>query len=174
MLLSGPNVIAQDAISNIRSHYKVYTKQITNCKAQSENCVLYSNTLMLNSGKQHWRAVENYNKEITFWYDDSPEHCYECGKNGINSLKFVSSSAISGTSKIYNEWLFKEGMLVFHYLKIDGEYPSEIRYYFDDNILIRYIENGEQTNGSAAHAKDTDNIKNKAQQLQKSFLLAFE
>ncbi len=172
-LFGGFNSIAQDAVSTIRSHYKLYSQQIEDCKTSKENCQLYSNSCTINAENQPWRGIGEYKKEITFWYDDSPTHCDECGNNGINTLKLVSSTTTSGLTTSYEEWLFKKGELIFYYLKNTGEYESEFRYYYDDGVLIRYIENGTQLEGNAALAKDSDKIKSNAGNLQKLFLLGF-
>lgn len=164
---------AQDAISVIRAHYKRISTQASDCKKNTENCQLYNNIYTINAGDQEWRAVGQYKKETTFWYDDSPRHCDECGENGIYTLKLISSTTTSGLITSYQEWLFKKGNLIFYYLKNTGEYESEFRYYYEGGVLIRYIENGEQFEGNEASAKDLDKIKNKAGNLQKSFLLGF-
>lgn len=174
MLVISSNSIAQDAIGVIRSQYKLYSSQVLDCKNKNESCQLYNNTYILNAGNQPWRGVGEYKKEIRFWYDDSPQHCDECGENGIESLKLVASTTTSGLTDSYEEWLFKKGSLIFYYLKNTGEYPNEIRYYYDRGILIRYLENGNQLEGKAAMAKDKSSIKTKSINLQKSYLLSFK
>lgn len=165
---------AQDAISIIRTHYKFYTNQVSECKKGTEDCRLYNNKLTINEDDQPWRGVGQYKKETTFWYDDSPRHCDACGENGIYTLKLVSSTTTSGLTASYQEWLFKKGKLIFYYLKNTGEYESEFRNYYEDGVLIRYIENDRQLEGKEAVAKDSDKMKTKASNLQKSFLLGFQ
>lgn len=174
LLLITSNSLAQDAITAIRSQYKLYSQQVLDCKNKNEACQLYNNTYILNAGNQPWRGVGDYKKEFTFWYDDSPQHCDECGENGIESLKLVTSTTTSGLTDSYEEWVFKKGSLIFYYLKNTGEYPNEIRYYYNDGTLIRYLENGNLLDGKAALAKDKSSIKTKSSNLQKSYLLSFK
>ena len=166
---------AQESISLIRAHYKQVTEQISNCSnGDEESCSLYSNTLTLNSGDLPWRGVGDFSKEVTFWYDDRPRNCDDCGVKGINVLKMITSRQRSAASIYYEEWLFDDGVLVFYYLKTSGEEADEYRYYYNEEVLIKYVKNNLETEDEKAATGEMKSIKIKAKNLQQSFLLSFE
>ena len=168
--------MAQDAIDDIRAYYKTIGEQINACKKEGngENCALYSNLSITNTGGQTWRASGNYKKEVQFWYDDSPRLCDECGEGGINVLKKVICSEQSGLTTSYKEWLFKDGKLIFYYIKSSGEQNEEYRYYYQNDVLIKHIESGNTMNGDDAAKKYKEFILQKAKNLQQQFLLGFK
>jgi len=168
------NSHAQDVVKQIRSRYIIITQQVADCNKETSDCNLYSNSLTINEQSLPWRGSGIYKKVTSFWYDDSPSHCDECGENGIESLKFISSNTISGLTNSYEEWLFQKGNLVFYYQKNSGEYSSEFRYYYWNKSLIRFIGGGEQLDGEYAIIKDQPNIIIKAHAMQQTYLLGFK
>ena len=167
----------EEAINNIRKHYKKIGDQIKECKKENNKglCSLYNNINLTNSGNQQWRSSGNYKKEVQFWYNDSPWNCDECGEDGINVLKKVVSSEQAGLTITYKEWLFKGGKLIFYFVKILGENQTEeYRYYYQNDILIKHIEGGNAMNGEEAAKRFKEVILQKAKNLQKEFLLGFK
>ncbi len=168
-------VHAQNEVSEIRSYYNTIGKQIIQCKTDKENCQLYSNLNITNTGNLSWRASGTYKKEVQFWYNDSPRNCEECGKEGINVLKKVMSSEIAGLYTTYKEWLYKDGKLIFYYIKTTGEKTEEYRYYYQDDSLIKHLETGNTIKSDDKSIKIySEMILQKAKILQQQFLLNFK
>lgn len=51
-------------------------QKIAQCKSEDEDsssyCGVYKTTIVVNENRQQWRAVGNYEKNITFWFNDQP------------------------------------------------------------------------------------------------------
>lgn len=166
------NLTAQD-IQHIRKQYSQYTAQISDCQDTGDECSLYCNTQTTNSLNQVWRGVGEYKSETKFWYDDNPSHCDECGIDGINVLKMVTSETYSSLVSVHEEWLFSEGKLIFYYLKTIDEDTDEYRHYYEGDTLILYKENGISMAVREVSEKYLEGVKLKVDNLQKSFLLSF-
>jgi hypothetical protein len=68
----------------------------------------------------------------------------------------------------YQEWLFKDGKLIFHFDKMTGydeESSWEYRYYFNNNKLIRTLSG----NQIIDFEENTKEILNKADEILKLF-----
>ena len=167
----------EDAINDIRTHYKIMEELIKACDKTSESttCSLYNNINITNAGNEPWQVAGTYKKEVQFWYSDNPWKCDECGKDGIHVLKKVISSEQSGLTIIYKEFLFQNGKLVLYFVKILGEKTTEeYRYYYQNDILIEHLESGNTMNGEEAAKRYKEVILQKAKTLQEEFLLGFK
>ncbi len=142
MLIFSPNCFAQtDALSSIRNYYSNINAQIKTCATDFE-CGLYANEVLVNTRNNSWSAVGQYKKKIIFWYNDYPQHCDECGENGINVLQKIEIQEQSSVNDVY-EIMFKNGERIFYYRKKTGLDNSEHCYYFINNELISYMEKPE-------------------------------
>ncbi len=156
-------------IKNIQYHYKEISDLIEKCRKEEE-CGLYQNTIKINSKNGYWRAVGIYSKNITFWYNDDPKLCDECGENGIGVLRKIEIEEWSGVYKFNYELLFEKGNLIFYYLKNSNEY----RYYFKESMLIRYMENSEIFTKDKIQNSTIETIKKQGRRLQQLFLLCHQ
>ena len=156
-------------IKNIRNHYVEINGLIEKCNKEGE-CALYQNTIKINSNNGSWRAVGRYSKNITFWYEDDPKLCDECGENGIGVLRKIEIEEQSGVYKFNYELIFEKGNLIFYYSKNGNEY----RYYFKKSMLIRYMENSEIITKDKIQSSTIETIKKEGRRLQQLFLLCHQ
>ena len=176
LFLSSYISLAQETvIQDIRNHYQKTEQEINSCigpDAKPEGCVLYQNTLQVNSNGQQWRGVGVYDKKTEFWYEDSPQHCDECGTDGINVLTkvIVTESSASYTNR--REFLYKNGKLIFVYVKVTGESETEVRYYYSEDQLIRYMKGKTTYNNEKATPYNSRYITLEGAELQELFLLS--
>lgn len=133
-------------IEKIREIYKKTEEQIKEGLAQ-EGGGLYSNEIIVNSNNGSWRAVGNYSKKVTFWYDDDPDMAVEIDENATKTSvlkKIVVTTSASAGMKTYTEYLFDNDKLIFCFIKDDVyEEHTEFRYYFSNDKLIRYMDGQE-------------------------------
>jgi len=143
----------QDKVLEIRAHYKA-VKVWTNC-TDTDSLMYsgyYADQMIRNVNDAPWRAIGIMHDTITFWYTDEMEAENADGnESGDKSwaLQLVTRSSQYAMMFQYQEWLFSDGKLVFHYDRFDGydeESTYEYRYYFDNNKLIRFM-NGNQIIG---------------------------
>lgn len=127
-----------EAIEKIRTHYSGVSVLIKDCVDEND-CGLYQNELVINGLHGAWRGSGSYSKVITFWYNDTPRHCDECGRNGIKVLQKIEIQENSAAYIYEYELLFDKGELVFYY-KTGGDEDISYRYYFKDEKLIRYMK----------------------------------
>ncbi len=123
---------AQTEVS-IRQYYLEINNQVTAAAEQGFEGPLYQNQLVINKNSKSWPAVGNYADTINFWYDDPPDHLPAAERNPRNTLLKVSSSAkIAAGVTIAEEYLFKNGKLVFFYAYYyeEGDH-RETRVYFN-------------------------------------------
>lgn len=139
-------VTAQDEeIKEIRKIYQETSDLITEAEKQ-EGGGLYSNEIIVNSNNGSWRAVGNYNKKITFWYNDDPDMAVQIYEDATPTSvleKIVVDWSAAASMEYHAEYLFNNDTLIFCFIK-ERDYndtETEFRYYFHDDELIRYMEN---------------------------------
>jgi hypothetical protein len=141
----------EDKIKEIRDLYTSTQEDIAVCSnPETEySSGMYCSELTVNKYNGSWRVVGTYLKIIKFWYTDEP---YLDGEDNPLSVlrKIEVSSTWSADNKSYTELLYKNGKLIFYYLK-DASYdyydkPFETRWYFDNDKVIRYMEGQEIKN----------------------------
>lgn len=122
------------AIEEIQAHYYAL-KQKMKASADAEYPMYYIVKIEENVDKMSMPAVGNYYGTDEFLYlPDEAVGTY--GKEGI--LVYRKSEFQIAARTEWKEYVFKNGKLVFCFVKIDkgGEY----RYYFKDDILVKYTE----------------------------------
>lgn len=165
-----------DHIQNIKELYQTSKQTIDDCMNSDDpayECTWYSNTHIVNSMSKPWRAVGNYQKETTFWYDDEPSMAEAQDLSKESVLKFISIDAIS-TYNQHEEYLFEDGKLVFYYyhFSYDEESTEEYRFYFNDGKLIKFAQKG--SSETPTYTKyDAEQVQEQAQTLTRSFLTGF-
>ena len=156
---------AQD-IQHIRSVYQDIAEQIEACTSP-EDCSLYKNTLVMNEMGASWRAVGNFSKTISFWYDDDPFNCDDCEDRGAEVLRKVTIEEVSGMAEYYSEYLYENGQLIFYFSRYEEE---ELRLYFNDEQLIRYME-GQDIKTDSSDQQSL--VKSEAKRYQQLFISGF-
>lgn len=141
------NIHGDDPVKQIDAYKKEVSTLIKKCDG-STTCPIFSNEVIVNSNQSSWRRISDYERKITFWYDEDPTTCTNCGENGVNSLLKVTIDERTKASRLIQELLYKEGGLV-HYKKNEtgkstGERSSS--FYFNQKTLVQYTENGEVMN----------------------------
>ena len=121
-----------------KSEIKKIRKQYYSVSEQIKNKSLYINEIVINKNgkeKDNWPAVGNYYNKMTFYYDTPPAHWDGEAKKSL--IKIVSEQVYAARNLRY-EYLFKNGKLIFCYIKQKD--LSEHRYYFSKGKLIKYLE----------------------------------
>lgn len=136
-----------EKVLEIRNYYKDVKSHSE--YAQPDSISYYSDQIIRNSGNMQWRAIGDFHDTLTFWYSDLMNAAYN-NKNQNNdstwALTLVTSSTQKSILNHYQEWLFKDGKLVFYFDKMmgyDEESTWEYRYYFNNNKLIRTMSGGQ-------------------------------
>ena len=138
---------------NIRNHYQDVNKKITESIEQGFEGPLYQNQLIVNKNGKSWPAVGIYADTIDFWYDDDPNHLPAADRNPKNVLLKVNISRMSSHLMVNEEYLYKDGKLLFYYSH-EGEEGNEweTRMYF--NTKGSMFKSSVKANGKELTAKD--------------------
>jgi hypothetical protein len=106
-----------------------------------------------NKNGRSWPAVGNYNETIDFWYDDSPDHLSPAERNPKTVLLKINISRKASHLGTNEEFLFKDGKLLFYYLN-EGEEGNEweTRIYYSTKGIS--FKSSIKANGRELTAKD--------------------
>lgn len=153
-LLSVLTVKAQTE-TEIRTHYQEINKKITESREQGFEGPLYCNVWTTNKNGKSWPAVGRYEETTEFWYDDDPDHLPAADRNPKTVLQKINIKRISSALQTQEEYLFKNGKLVFYYSR-EGEEGNlwETRLYFNTKGLFKSIV---KANDKELTAKDFSN-----------------
>lgn len=116
----------------IRNHYTEVNAKIAQSIEQGFEGPLYNNQWITNKNGKSWPAVGLYADTTDFWYDDDPNHLPAAERNPKNVLLKVVISRRASHLMSREEFLYKDGKLLFYYLH-EGEEGSEweTRVYFN-------------------------------------------
>ena len=139
--------------TSIRAHYTEVNKQIAESIEHGYEGSLYNNQWVHNKNGKSWPAVGRYEETTDFWYDDDPNHLSPSERNPKNVLLKVNITRRSAHLDTKEEWLFKDGKLLFYYSH-EGEEGSEweTRVYFDNKGIA--FKTAVKANGKELTAKD--------------------
>ena len=128
---------AAQNISEIRQYYTEINTKITQSLEQGFEGPLYNNHWVTNHHNRSWPAVGNYSETTDFWYDDPPYHLPAEERDPKNVLVKVTMTRISSHLKADEEYLFKDGKLIFFFRKEAEEGKQwETRIYFDNQGAV--------------------------------------
>jgi len=166
-----PSPAAEDPVASIKKAY-AETSAAIELGRKGEGGGLYSNEVSINSHGLSWRAVGNYSKKVVFWYTDQPEFASYQNKPETSVLAKVEVKTTAAVRSEYEEFFFQDGALVFTYRqsRAGEEPPSEIRYYFQNNALLKLVTG----NQAAAHKPDIAPVLKQAAAYQQLFLMTFQ
>lgn len=124
--------------ADIRKHYTEVNKKIAESIEQGFEGPLYQNQLVINKNGRSWPAVGYYADTINFWYDDPPDHLPATERNPKTTLlKVLTSRRIATGARASEEYLFKNGKLIFFYSFWAEEGNSwEQRVYFNSKGVV--------------------------------------
>lgn len=153
LLLIIPFISPAQSESEIRKHYTDVNKKITESVEHGFEGPLYNNHWVTNKNGRSWPAVGIYNEITDFWYDDPPDHLPAAERNPKNVLLKINVSCKSSHLMAGEEYLFKDGKLLFFYLH-EGEEGTEweTRVYFNNKGVA--FKSNVKANGKELTAKD--------------------
>ena len=123
--------------TQIRSHYTEVNKKITESIEQGFEGSLYNNHWETNKNGKSWPAVGNYSETTDFWYDDDPNHLPATERNPKNVLLKVTVSRKAAAFSSGEEYLFKNGKLLFYFSsQIEEGAMVETRLYFNNKGVM--------------------------------------
>lgn len=153
LLAAIPFILFSQSEAGIRKHYTEVNNQIAESVEKGYEGPLYQSQLITNKNGRSWPAVGIYTETTDFWYDDPPDHLPAAERNPRNVLLKVNITRVSSHLKTNEEYLFKDGKLLFYYSRQGEEdHLYETRLYFNTkNILFK---SSVKANGKELTAKD--------------------
>jgi hypothetical protein len=153
VLLCKVFVASAQSETGIRNHYTDVNKQITESIEQGFEGSLYNNQWVANKNGRSWPAVGIYTETTDFWYDDDPNRLPASERNPKNVLLKVNISRKASHLMTNEEYLYKDGKLLFYYSH-EGEEGNEweTRVYF--NIKGIMFKSSVKANGKELTVKD--------------------
>ena len=139
--------------TTIRQHYTDVNKQIAESIEHGFEGSLYNNQWVANKNGKSWTAVGNYSETTDFWYNDSPDHISAAERNPKTVLVKVTVNRKSSHLISNEEYLYKDGKLLFYYCN-EGEEGNEweTRMYFNTKGVM--FKSSVKANGRELTAKD--------------------
>jgi hypothetical protein len=139
--------------ADIRKHSTDVNKKITESIDQGFEGPLYNNQWIANKNGRSWPAVGYYADTVNFWYDDPPDHLPAAERNPKNVLLKVHADRKASHLGTHEEYLFKDGKLLFYYSH-EGEEGSEweTRVWFNNKGVA--FKTAVKANGKELSAKD--------------------
>ena len=124
--------------TEIKKHYQDINKQIAESIEHGFEGALYCNEWVTNKNSKSWPAVGNYNETTDFWYDDDPNHIPVAERNPKTVLLKVTLSRKASHLMTSEEYLYKNGKLIFYYSN-EGEEGKqwETRIYFNAKGMFK-------------------------------------
>ena len=125
--------------TEIRNHYTEINKKIKESLENGFEGSLYNNQWVNNKNGKSWPAVGNYSETTDFWYDDSPDHLSAADRNPGNVLVKVTVNRKSSHLMSNEEYLYKNGKLLFYY-NHEGEEGQEWEtrvYYNSKGVMFK-------------------------------------
>lgn len=129
--------VAAQTETSIRNHYTDVNKRIAESIEQGFEGPLYNNQWITNKNSKSWPAVGNYTQTTDFWYDDDPNHLPASERNPKNVLLKVNMTRKAAGFQLSEEFLFKDGKLLFYYSnQIEEGSMVETRLYFNNKGIL--------------------------------------
>jgi hypothetical protein len=123
--------------TDIRNHYTEVNKQIEESIANGYEGSLYNNHWETNKNGKSWPAVGRYTETTDFWYDDDPNHLPAAERNPKNVLLKVNITRHSSHLTTNEEYLYKDGKLLFYFSSMAEEGSIvETRVYFNNKGIM--------------------------------------
>lgn len=153
LLLFLPFIAMAQTETDIRKHYTDVNKRISESLEQGYEGPLYQSQWVTNKNGRSWPAVGIYADTADFWYDDPPDHLPATERNPRNVLLKVNVSRHASHLYTEEEYLFRDGKLLFYYSH-EGEEGNEWEtrvYYTVKGVAFK---SSVKANGKELTAKD--------------------
>jgi len=153
ILFYSPVFLLAQTETAIRNHYTEVNKQIAESIENGYEGSLYNNRWETNKNGKSWPAVGIYTETTDFWYDDDPDHLPAAERNPKNVLLKVTVTRKASALVSSEEYLYKEGKLLFYYSH-EGEEGNEweTRLYFTKKGIM--FKSSVKASGKELTAKD--------------------
>jgi hypothetical protein len=139
--------------ASIRKYYIEVNKKIAESAEQGFEGPLYQNQLVVNKNGKSWPAVGNYADTTNFWYDDDPNHLPATERNPKNVLLKVNINRKASHLSTQEEYLFKDGKLLFYYCyQAEEGNVWETRVYYNNKSQL--IKTSVKANDKALTSQD--------------------
>ena len=139
--------------TSIRTHYTDVNKKIAESIEHGFEGSLYNNHWETNKNGKSWPAVGLYNEITDYWYDDSPDHISAVERNPKNVLLKVNIHRKASDYTANEEFLYKDGKLLFYFCQEGGEgNVSETRTNFNNKGIM--FKSSVKANDKELTAKD--------------------
>lgn len=136
-LLVFPLLTGAQTEADIRKHYTETNQRIKESPEQGYEGPLYNNHWETNKNGKSWPAVGRYSEITDFWYDDAPDHLPATERNPKNVLLKVNITRHSSHLLTNEEYLFKDGKLLFFFSSMVEEGSMiETRVYFNSKGIM--------------------------------------
>jgi hypothetical protein len=123
--------------AGIRKYYTEVNKQVDESVKQGYEGPLYNNQWETNKNGKSWPAVGNFSEVTDFWYDDDPNHLPASERNPKTVLLKVTVARKAAAFSSGEEYLFKNGKLLFYYSSQTEEGAMvETRLYFNSKGVM--------------------------------------
>ncbi|MEP6675047.1 MAG: hypothetical protein ABJA78_07825 [Ferruginibacter sp.] len=108
-------IAAAQTENDIRKHYQDVNKRIEESKEHGMEGPLYCNEWTSNKNMKSWPALGVYQETTSFWYDDDPNHISSKERDPKVVLLKVIVSRRTASLLTSEEYLYKNGKLVFFF-----------------------------------------------------------
>jgi hypothetical protein len=123
--------------ADIRKYYTEINKKISESIKQGFEGPLYQNQIVINKNGKSWPAVGRYSDTTDYWYHDDPNHLSAAERNPRNVLLKVNMTREAGGFQVSEEYLFKDGKLLFYFSRqVEEGSMVETRLYFTNKGLL--------------------------------------
>jgi hypothetical protein len=148
-----PSVYAVAQTENdIRNHYQDVNKRVQESKEHGMEGSLYCNEWVTNKNSMSWPAVGIFQETTDFWYDDDPNHISVQERDPKTVLLKVVITRRSASLVTNEEYLYRNGRLVFYYSNESEEGKQwETRLWFNTKGMFK---SNVKANGRELTAKD--------------------
>ncbi len=139
--------------ATIRTHFTEVNKQIAESIENGFEGPLYNNQWIANKNGRSWPAVGNYTETTDFWYNDPPYHISPAERNPKTVLLKVHITRKASHLMSNEEYLYKDGKLLFYYCKESEEGNEwETRMYYNTKGIL--FKSSVKANSKELSAKD--------------------
>ena len=115
LLLISPAIALAQTEADIRKYYQEINAKIAESVASGYEGPLYQNRWVTNSNGKSWPAVGLFTDTVDCWYDDPPDHLPASQRDPKQVLIKVVVNGISSDLYRHEEFLFKNGVLLFYF-----------------------------------------------------------
>jgi hypothetical protein len=138
LLICFSTVASAQTEPEIRKYYQETNARIEESMEQGFEGPLYHNRWIVNGTGKSWPAVGRYADTADFWYDQPPDHLPATERDPKKVLLKVVVNRVSSHYHRHEEYLFKNGLLIFYFANEAEEgHGWETRAWFNAKGVIR-------------------------------------